>query len=149
MATLITGGGSQTGLQLAALLCEAGRPVIFASRSGSRLPADIPSVRFDWDDPSTFEAPFALGQQIDYVYLLVPRALNPLPQVRPFIDLVATKGVKRIVLLSGAGSILDAGPESFSTGNVHTYLREKGFDYVALRPTWFAGMLAFNASYQS
>ncbi|TEB20036.1 ergot alkaloid A [Coprinellus micaceus] len=137
MATLITGGGSQIGLRLFELLGEAGKPVIFASRSGSRLPAGVPSVKFDWEDPTTFEAPFALGQQIDYVYILAPNTSDPLTPVKPFIDLAVAKGVKRFVLLSGAGAEADVGPKAQHVGKVQTYLHDKGLDYVALRPTWF------------
>jgi nucleoside-diphosphate-sugar epimerase len=88
MSTLIIGGGSQVGLRLAELLREAGKPVIFGSRSGARIPAGSPSVKFDWDDPATFDAAFALGQNIEYVYLLGPsRDPDPLIKVKPFIDL--------------------------------------------------------------
>ena len=141
MSTLILDGGSQVGLRLAGLLREAGKPVIFGSRSGARLPAGSPSVKFDWDDPATFEMAFTLGQNIDYVYLIGPsRAPDPLVKVKPFIDLAVTKGVKRFIVLSAAGSFTEKGPDSTSTGRVHTYLDDQGLDYVVLRPTWFSGV---------
>ncbi|KAJ3523903.1 hypothetical protein NMY22_g11234 [Coprinellus aureogranulatus] len=142
MATLITGGGSQVGLRLAELLREAGKPVIFASRSGSRIPAGIPSVKFDWEDPSTFEAPFALGQKIEYVYQLGPSDYDPLPKAKPFIDLALKNGVKRFVILSGSSHHVERGPDSKQMGRIHTYLHEQGIDYVALRPTWFTENLS-------
>jgi uncharacterized protein YbjT (DUF2867 family) len=139
MATLITGGGSQIGLRLFELLDEAGKPVIFASRSGSRIPAGVPSVKFDWADPTTFEAPFALGQQIDYVYILGPNGSDPLTLVKPLIDLAVAKGVKRFVALSAASEEAERGPRSQYMGQVHTYLHDEGLDYVTIRPTWFTG----------
>ena len=141
MATLILGGGSQIGLRLAQLLSEAGKPVIFGSRSGSRVPEGALSVKFDWDDSPTFDAACALGQKIDYVYLLGPsHDHDPLLKVKPFIDLAVSKGVKRFVVLSEGGDHTEKGPDSKKIGRVHTYLDSQGLDYVALRPTWFSGM---------
>ncbi|TEB26079.1 NAD(P)-binding protein [Coprinellus micaceus] len=142
MATLITGGGSQIGLRLAQLLGEFGKPVIFASRSGSRIPEGAPHVKFDWDDPSTFEAPFSLGQKIDYVYILGPSDYDPLPKAKPFIDLAVAKGVKRFIALSASGDHTEKGPGATEMGRVHTYLHDQGLDYVALRPTWFTENIA-------
>ncbi|TEB27508.1 ergot alkaloid A [Coprinellus micaceus] len=142
MATLILGGGSQIGLRLAELLGEAGKPVVFGSRSGARIPAGTPSVKFDWDDPATFDAAFALGQKIDYVYLIGPTDFNPLPKVKPFIDLAVAKGAKRFVVLSAGGDHSEKGPDSKEMGKIHTYLDEQGLDYVALRPTWFSENLS-------
>ncbi|KAF5329945.1 hypothetical protein D9611_010442 [Ephemerocybe angulata] len=135
MTTLITGGASQTGVALAKLLQASGHPVLFASRSG-RVPEGFESVKFDFTDPSTLEAPFSVsGHKIEYVYLLLP--LLDLSAAKPFIDLAVTKGTKRFVLLSASGKYKDKGPGSDGTGQVHTYLDEQGLDYVALRPTWF------------
>lgn len=140
MATLILGGGSQIGLRLAELLQESGKPVIFGSRSGSRIPADTPSVKFDWEDATTFETPFAQGQKIDYVYILGPSDYDPLVKSKPFIDLAVSKGVKRFIILSASGDHTDRGPDAKEMGRVHTYVHDQGLDYVALRPTWFTGM---------
>ncbi|TEB27519.1 ergot alkaloid A [Coprinellus micaceus] len=143
MSTLILGGGSRVGLRLAELLREAGKPVIFGSRSGARIPAGSPSVKFDWDDPATFDAAFALGQNIEYVYLLGPsRSPDPLIKVKPFIDLAVSKGVKRFIVLSAGGLFTEKGPDSRGMGKVHTYLDDQGLDYVVLRPTWFSENLS-------
>lgn len=140
MTTLITGGGSATGTALAKLLRAAKRDVLFASRSGNRIPEGYDHIKFDWADSSTFENPFASGRDIQYVYLLLAGSgWDPVPVVKPFIDFAAEKGVKRFVVLSASGQETEKGPESMSLGKVHTYLDQKGVDYVALRPTWFSG----------
>ena len=119
MSTLILGGGSQVGLRLAELLYEARKPVIFGTRSGARIPAGAPSVKFDWDDPATFDGAFTLGQSIDYVYILGrSRDRDPLIKVKPFIDLAVTKGVKRFIVLSAGGHHADKGPDSRGMGKV-------------------------------
>ncbi|KAF6755702.1 NmrA family protein [Ephemerocybe angulata] len=147
MTTLITGGGSQTGIALAKLLRESGHPVLFGSRSG-RVPDGYDSVKFDFTDPSTFDGPFAgpfavAGHKVEYVYLLLS-LFDPIPHVKPFIDLAVEKGVKRFVLLSSSSKRADKGPNSIVAGRVHTYLDEQGLDYVALRPTWFTENLLRN-----
>jgi uncharacterized protein YbjT (DUF2867 family) len=139
MTTLITGGGSATGVALVKLLKAAGHDVLFASRSGQRIPEGFAHVKLDWADPTTFGALFSTGRDIQYIYLLLAGVWDPLPQVKPFIDLAVEKGVKRIVLLSASGKETERGPASIGLGQVHTYLHDKGVDYVALRPTWFSG----------
>ncbi|TEB27522.1 hypothetical protein FA13DRAFT_1794685 [Coprinellus micaceus] len=125
------------------LLGEAGKPVIFGSRSGTRVPEGTLSVKFDWDDPATFGAAFALGQKIDYVYLLGPsRDRDPLLKVKPFIELAVSKEVKRFIVLSEGGDHTEKGPDSKKVGKVHTYLDDQGLDYVTLRPTWFSENLS-------
>ncbi|KAF5313658.1 hypothetical protein D9611_010161 [Ephemerocybe angulata] len=139
MSTLITGGGSQTGIALAKLLQGSGHPVLFASRSG-RVPDGFESVKLDWSDPSTYEEAFkAPGHEIQYVFLQFAGVYDPLPAAKALIELAVKRGVKRFVLLSASGEGTEKGPNSFSTGAVHTYLDAQGLDYVVLRPTWFIG----------
>ena len=140
MTTLITGGASATGVALAQLLKAAGKDVLFASRSGQRIPEGFDHVKLDWSDPATFDL-FSTGRDIQYVYLLVAGVWDPLPQVKPFIDLALEKGVKRIVFLSASGKKTERGPASIGLGQVRTYLHGQGIDYVALRPTWFSGKI--------
>ncbi|KAF5313580.1 hypothetical protein D9611_010155 [Ephemerocybe angulata] len=147
MTTLITGGASQTGLALAALLQTEGIPVLFGSRSGRGVPAGIPSVKLDFTDPSTFEAPFSVeGHKINSVYLVFAE-FDPFPFAKPFIDLAVEKGVGRFVILSAGGRRTEKGPDSIGMGKVHTYLDEKGLDYVSLRPIWFTENLSRNYGY--
>ncbi|KAF6743419.1 NmrA family protein [Ephemerocybe angulata] len=92
MTTLITGGASQTGLALAALLQTEGIPL-------------------DFTDPSTFEAPFSVeGHKINSVYLVFAE-FDPFPFAKPFIDLAVEKGVGRFVILSAGGRRTEKGPD--------------------------------------
>ncbi|KAF5334320.1 hypothetical protein D9611_014164 [Ephemerocybe angulata] len=137
MSTFITGGASQTGSVLASLLRASDHPVLFGSRSGN-VPDGFDSVKFDWNDPSTFEAAFsAPNHEIQNVYLIFVGIWDPLPIAQPFIDLAVKKGVKRFVLLSASNPKTEKGPSSIGIGRVHTYLDDQGLDYVALRATWF------------
>ncbi|EAU86323.1 NmrA family protein [Coprinopsis cinerea okayama7 len=146
MTTLITGGGSNIGTRLALLLKEAGRSVLFGSRSGLRIPDGFDSVKLDWDDPTTFENPFKTDHTIESVYLIGPTDnLNPGKPLKPFIDLAVQKGVKRFVYLSGSGA--DSKNNIGGLGEVPGYLEEKGLDRWILRPTWFTDNLLTAYSY--
>ncbi|KAG2014147.1 hypothetical protein CC2G_010990 [Coprinopsis cinerea AmutBmut pab1-1] len=138
MTTLVTGGGSKVGSHLARLLKDAGREVIFGSRSG-RVPAGFPSIQLDWDDPSTFTNPFTssdLKKPITSVYLMAPITdLHAAPKIIPFVETAKQHGVKRFVYLSA--TIADRHNDSGGLGELPGYFEDNGFDYVALRPTWF------------
>lgn len=139
MTTLITGGGSQTGLRLAQVLRAHGKPFLIGSRSGNRIPAEYPSFRFDWHDASTFRAGFDSGHRVEAVFIVGPDDYDPLPCVKPFIDLAVEKGVKRFAVLSACSEHNERGPNAKEMGKVHTYVHKKGLDYVALRLGWFTG----------
>jgi uncharacterized protein YbjT (DUF2867 family) len=138
MSILITGGASQVGSVVAQLLKDAQQDVIIGSRSG-RVPQGFESVKLDWMDVSTFENPFQIpGADIKSVYLLLPPGyVDPSDNIKQFIDIAVSNGVKRFVLLSGSAVEKDA---DFGISKVWRYLDEKKLDYFALRPTWFIGM---------
>jgi festuclavine dehydrogenase len=137
MVILITGGGSQIGTRLAHLLKDAGREVVFTSRSGRNIPEGFESTKLDWYDPTTFQTPFQ-GRTIEIVYLLPPFAVvESYEAVIPFIDLAVEKGVKGFLLLSATQ--VERTGNTFGTDVIHGYLHDKGLDYVALRPTTFIG----------
>ncbi|KAJ2924488.1 hypothetical protein H1R20_g12593, partial [Candolleomyces eurysporus] len=135
MSILITGGASQVGSVIAQLLKDADQNVIIGSRSG-RVPQGFESVKLDWMDDSTFQNPFKIsGVEINSVYLLLPPGyVDPSENIKQFIDIAASNGVKRFVLLSGSAVEKDA---EFGISKVWKYLDEKKLDYFALRPTWF------------
>ncbi|PPR06221.1 hypothetical protein CVT24_000612 [Panaeolus cyanescens] len=138
MTILIVGGTGNTGLRLAKLLHDAGVSILLTSRSGV-VPAPYKGVSLDWYNPTTYYNVFNPdatpdGTPIDRIYMVVPMVLDPMPFAKPFVDLAISKGVKKIVLLSGSG-VSQGAP---FTGKIHQYLDEKpGIDFVVLRPTWF------------
>lgn len=137
MTTLITGGTGKTGLILAKLLTDAGRPVLLTSRKGE-APAPFKAVKFDWYDSSTFENVFLADSTIDRIYVIAPDTLNPGPVAKPFIDLAIAKGVQRFVMLGGTHQ----SSGSLDTGQVHALLEESGADYAVLKASWFQGVLS-------
>ncbi|KAF9009587.1 hypothetical protein BDQ17DRAFT_1421757 [Cyathus striatus] len=132
MTTLIIGGTGSTGSKLAQLLHDANVPVLIASRSGT-APGSFQAVRFDWLDASTFQAPFEKDPSIDKVFLLGPVG-GEMQNVKPFLDIGVTKGIKKWVLLGGAHG------DKFGPlmSDIHAYWQDKGSDYTILRPTSFA-----------
>lgn len=93
--TLILGGNGKTGRRIVSKLQELGVKTRVASRSAS------PS--FDWNDSSNW-ANVLEGVSCVYINytpdLAIPGATDAIQQ---FVDLAVTKGVKRLVLLSGRG----------------------------------------------
>ncbi|KAK0189538.1 hypothetical protein F5146DRAFT_1138937 [Armillaria mellea] len=123
----------ETATRIARLLQDANQPVLLTSRKGV-VPEPFKGVKFDWLDPSTFESVFTADPNIDRVYLVTPAgSTDPLPHVKPFIDLAVQKGVKRFVLLSA--SALEPGQPPM--GKVHEYLLLLKVDYAVIRPSWF------------
>ncbi|TFK61903.1 NAD(P)-binding protein [Pluteus cervinus] len=134
MTILITGGTGKTGAPLAQKIHDAGHSVLVASRSGS-APEHLKGVKFDWNDPSTFENPFNADPNIDKIYLICPPVSDRLTPMKPFIDLAVAKSVKRFVLLSATVTP----PGGGFTGEVHDYLAGlEGVEYGVLRPSWFS-----------
>ena len=135
MTTLITGGTGKTGRILARLFHAANEPFLVASRTG-KTTDPFKAVTFDWMDATTFENPFnAANPNISRIYLIAPPAYEPLPIMKPFIDLAVAKGVKRFVLLSAS----QCNPGDPGPGGIHQYLIDIGVDYAVLRATGFQG----------
>jgi len=123
---LITGASGKTGSAIARDLEAAGVRVRRAGRS-----AAPGTVRFDWHDPSTFDAALA---GVERLYLLAPIGDNaPLDTVAPFIEKALAAGTRRFVLLSST-QIAEGGP---AMGQIHAHLRRVAPEYAVLRPSWF------------
>ncbi|KAF8645652.1 hypothetical protein AX16_007671 [Volvariella volvacea WC 439] len=133
MTILITSGSGTNGSYLAKALHALNWPILLTYRSRPITNSQFPSVRLDWNDPSTFSNPFEADKNIDRVFMTVPFILYPLEVVKPFIDLAVQKGVKRFVLLSAT----TYGKGKLATGHVHKYLSDIGVDFHVLRPTWY------------
>jgi festuclavine dehydrogenase len=139
-AVLLLGGTGKVASRIAPLLSAAKYVVLLASRSGS-VPKTMPNcsgIKFDWDDPGTYNAPFE--QPISAIFLVGPPSLDSFSRMKQFIDLARSKGVNRFVQLSA--SITDAGdgPEMGKTSDYLRHLNTDGLEYAILRPTWFMGI---------
>ncbi|MDX8032917.1 ergot alkaloid biosynthesis protein [Lentzea sp. BCCO 10_0856] len=120
MNVLVIGGTGTTGSRLAALLPNA--------RIGTRKPTRDDHVRFDWDDPATFEDSL---RGIDGVYLIPPvGVVDPLPVVESF--LARARLVRRVVLLSSS-----AVRESATGMGALPALVRTMPEWAVLRPSWF------------
>lgn len=126
---LITGGTGQTGAAIAAHARARGFDVRIASR---RAPAgDPPWARFDWEDPSTYEAALA---GVSRVYLVSPVGVpDPAPPMNAFVARALDRGVHRFVLLGSSAVPIDAP----GLGAVERHLRDVAPEWAVLKPSWF------------
>ncbi|GGJ91680.1 putative oxidoreductase YesF [Streptomyces camponoticapitis] len=128
--TLVIGATGTTGSRLVSRLVAGGHRVTAASRRATAV-AGAQAVRFDWDDPATFDG--ALGGA-DRVYLIPPLgSLEPAGVMLPFLKQARSAGVRRAVLLSSS-AIPAGGP---STGQIHQALPGLFGKWAVLRPSWF------------
>jgi uncharacterized protein YbjT (DUF2867 family) len=120
--TLVTGGRGKTGRRVVERLEATGQPVRVGSRSGE--------PRFDWEDRGTW-APALDGVGSVYISyqpdLAVPGAAEA---VGSFAELAVSRGVSRLVLVSGRG---ETGAE-----RAEQAVRDSGAELTILRSTWFA-----------
>ncbi len=102
----------------------AGRAVV---RAGSRNAA----IRFDFADPSTFEAALAGAEA---VFLMRPPRMARARAFAPFLDAAAGAGVRRVVLLSvrGADRV-----RVLPHHAIERAVRERPFAWTMLRPSDF------------
>ncbi|MER7764793.1 NAD(P)H-binding protein [Streptomyces sp. NPDC097619] len=124
---LVLGGTGKTGRRVAAGLRDRGAAVRTVSRTSP--------VRFDWDDPDTWE-PALTGA--DAVYLVDaqdrPGCWDAEQCIGDFAALAVDRGVRRLVLLQArvtdevGGKLLIAGERA---------VQESGADWTVLRPNWF------------
>jgi uncharacterized protein YbjT (DUF2867 family) len=118
----VLGGTGKTGRRVAQRLEARGRPVRIGSRSGE--------PPFDWEDRSTWAtALHGVGSAYVSYYpdVAVPGAAET---VGAFAELAVSRGVPRLVLLSGRGE-----PEA---ERAEQAVRDSGAELTILRSTWFA-----------
>ncbi|MFD3523957.1 NAD(P)H-binding protein [Streptomyces sp. NPDC058653] len=138
--TLVMGATGTTGSRVVAQLVAGGHGAKAASRRATATPvagagagagAGARAVRFDWDDPTTFDEAL---RGADRVYLIPPLgSLEPAAVMLPFLERARTAGVRRAVLLSSS-AIAAGGP---STGQIHQALPDLFDEWAVLRPSWF------------
>ncbi len=119
--TLVTGGTGKTGRRVARRLAALGIETRIASRSAS--------PRFDWNDPTSWDAALA-GVKAAYIAyspdLAVPGATTT---IRRFVDRAVAAGVERLVLLSGRGE-----EEAQACERI---VQAAGVDWTVVRASWF------------
>ncbi|PKW17641.1 uncharacterized protein YbjT (DUF2867 family) [Saccharopolyspora spinosa] len=121
---LILGASGKTGRRVAALLRLRGVPVRAASRSSS--------TRFDWGDPSGWDAAL---KGVAAVYVVAPTTPGP---VSEFVARAKAAGVSRLVLLSGRGAD-KWGDSRFGRDmlDAEAAVRGSTLEWTVLRPTNF------------
>ena len=126
---LVTGATGNTGAPIVAGLREWGLRARAASRHPD--PADADAVVFDWSDDATFAPALT---DVRAVYLVAPAgAADPVPMVRPFLELAAARDVRRVVLLSS--SAVERGQPGL--GEIHDLVAGLVAEPAVLRPSWF------------
>lgn len=124
---LVTGGTGKTGRHVVKSLRANGRTPRIATRS----PKGKGEVKFQWQDPTTFDEAF---QGIQAVYLVAPTdTMDTMEVMQAGLEAAIKAGVKRFVLLS-ASSLEEGGP---MMGAVHTWLQANAPTWAVLRPSWF------------
>lgn len=128
--TLVIGATGTTGSRVVARLTGAGHRVKAGGRRAT--PAHgAQAVRFDWNDPASFDAAL---DDVDGLYLVPPIASpEPAAVMLPFLERARAAGVRRAVLLSSS-AIPAGGP---AVGRVHEALPGLFDEWAVLRPSWF------------
>ncbi|MFI2318006.1 oxidoreductase [Streptomyces sp. CB00072] len=128
--TLVIGATGTTGSRVAARLAAGGRRVKAGGRRATPVGGASP-VRFDWEDPASFEGAL---DGADRVYLIPPLGSpDPAAVMLPFLQQARRAGVRRAVLLSSS-AIPAGGP---AVGRVHQALPDLFDQWAVLRPSWF------------
>ncbi|KAJ7595192.1 hypothetical protein C8J56DRAFT_921819 [Mycena floridula] len=129
MSILVTGSTGKTGRHVVDLLQNRTTRTVVAP---SRKPSPSSTTIFDWEDRSTYIAPFEAAQAIFGAHLIIPAHIL-VGDVCSFIDVAVSKGVKRFVLMSGSLDI----PEDPIQGPIRAHLRNHGIPFCILRPSRF------------
>lgn len=119
--TLVLGGTGKTGRRVAERLKARGVATRIASRSGT------PS--FDWNDQNTWDAALHNVTAVYITYapdLAIPGATD---SIRAFVEKAVTRGVGRLVLLSGRGE-----EEAQLCERI---VQEAGVEWTVVRSSWF------------
>jgi len=136
---LLTGGTGKISRRLAPLLSSAGYNVLIASRSGTCPPLlNCKAITFDWLAASTYTKIDMTS--ISAIFLIAPPMFDPFPPLKDFIDTAVSRGVKRLVLISGSLVNVGDGP---MMARVSMYITSLNIEYAILRPSWFMGMFMY------
>ncbi|MFE7622661.1 SDR family oxidoreductase [Streptomyces sp. NPDC057509] len=134
---VVTGATGNVGRPLTQALADAGEQVTAVSRQAAAVPDGVRHVSADLAEPRGL-TPALEGAKA--LFLLLSGDLHA-PGARPadIIDLAASNGVRRVVLLSSQGvATRPLGPSRIAMSAVEGALRESGLDWAVLRPGGFA-----------
>ncbi|MEU3225078.1 NAD(P)H-binding protein [Streptomyces sp. NPDC006976] len=134
---VVTGATGNVGRPLTQALSDAGEQVTAVSRHAAAVPDGVRHVSADLAEPRGL-TPALEGAKA--LFLLLSGDLHA-PGARPadIIDLAASNGVRRVVLLSSQGvATRPLGPSRIAMSAVEGALRESGLDWAVLRPGGFA-----------
>lgn len=128
---LVIGATGNTGGHVVSGLTQLGLPVRAATRGAPVPESRAEHVRFDWADPSSYDAALS---GVERMYVMAPALVaDPLALMQPFLERAWERSVRRVVLLSSSAS-----PEGASgLGLVHRLLSERSPEWAALQPSWF------------
>lgn len=129
MKILVTTPTGKVGSEVVRVLASKGVSRRLALRDPSKAPAGEEAVRFDYADPTTWEAALT---GVDRVYLAAVGD-QPAEPEKAFVDLAVSKGVKRIVKLGAAGIEETDVP----LRRVERHIESKGIEWTFVHPTWF------------
>ena len=145
---LVTGATGNTGRALVDALTRRGAPVRAMVRSGAdrgKLPAGVPAVVADFDDPESIAAALTGAER---AYLVTPSSEQAEDQQRRFADQAAKAGLGHLVVLSQLGAD-EGSPVRFLRYHaaVEQHVRDLGLPYTFLRPNlFFQGLLTVAGS---
>ncbi|HWO23761.1 MAG TPA: NmrA family NAD(P)-binding protein [Kofleriaceae bacterium] len=128
---LVIGATGHTGRHVVSGLTQLGRPVRAATRGAHVPDSTAEPVRFDWAEPSSYDAALA---GVERMYVMAPDLVaDPLVLMQPFLERAWERGVRRVVLL-GASSSPEGAP---GLGLVHRLLSERSPEWAVLQPSSF------------
>lgn len=129
--TLVLNATGKVSSLVVTKLAARGVPVVAASRSPSASTAGVQRVRFDYADPSTYEA--ALDGVDRLFWVSPPLVVDSQALTAPFLDL-ASKRVKKLVLMTAAGVETS---DQIPLRRIELDVERRGPAFVHIRPTWF------------
>ncbi len=134
---VVTGATGNVGRPLTQALAEAGEQVTAVSRRAAAMPDGVRHVAADLAEPVSLKRVLDGAKAL---FLLLSGDLHA-AEARPvdIIDLAASSGVRRVVLLSSQGvATRPLGPSRVAMRAVEDALRGSGLDWAILRPGGFA-----------
>ena len=136
---LVTGATGNVGRPVVAGLHDAGVPVRAAVRpggrgaaEGTRLPAGVEVVPFDFRDPATWDAAF---DGVERMFLLRPPDVSDVRRdLVPAVERAGRRGLRHVVFLSLQGAQRN---KVVPHAKVESWLRSSGLAWTFVRPSFF------------